>query len=131
MSIKFTINIPNNTQLAILFAGSLNGRACRYDYVTFNFETSLEELIELLKASSEEYWCGYFLEVLDIHNNGNSSASYKNVLEAYGGMCSFNDLTLNFISDSEVAKVEKIRRDLYHFCKSKKRGPFGAFGFKE
>ena len=95
-----------------------------------NYEKSLEELVLLLKNSSEEHWFGYFSDALASHRSGNISASYRKVLDAYGGMCSFNDLTLNFISDAEVMTVNQIRSDLYHFCKSKRRWPFGVIGFK-
>jgi hypothetical protein len=93
------------------------------------FDNLIVDLINLLEKSSEDHWASYFKNVLQLYRSGKTSKAYKITLQAYGGMCSFNDLTLNFISDEEVQRVEAIRSYLYTFCKSKKRDPFGIFGF--
>ena len=93
------------------------------------FDALIIELISLLERSSEDHWVEYFKKVLELNNEGRVRQSYKATLNAYGGMCSFNDLTLNFISNEEIERVLTIRDELYRFCKSKQRGPYGIFGY--
>lgn len=93
------------------------------------FDDLIIELIALLERSSEVHWAEYFIVVLKLYNDGKIGQSYKATLNAYGGMCSFNDLTLNLISNEEVERVEVIMAELYSFCKSKRRGPYGIFGY--
>ncbi len=94
-----------------------------------NYQRSIETLVKLLNKASEEHWVLYFTDALDLYKNGKPAASYKKVLNAYGGMASFNDLTLNFITEEELYEVVCIRSSLYAYCKSKRRGSFGLFGF--
>lgn len=89
------------------------------------YAKTLEELISLLVKSGENHWANYFSEALKLYKGGNLKSSYKKVLGAYGGMDSFNDIVLNFITDEEVERVLKIKTWLYSYSKTHKKGIFG------
>ncbi len=85
------------------------------------YEDDLERLILLLEKSQEGRWSDYFKDVLTTYTSGDEDESYKKVLSAYGGMRSFNDLTLNFINADQVSEVESIRSSLWDYCQRKKK----------
>ena len=91
------------------------------------YEEDLERLILLLEKSQEECWPDYFKDVLVTYKTGDEDGSYKKVLSAYGGMCSFNDLTLSFISAAEVSEIEAIRSSLWDYCQKNKKKLWGIF----
>lgn len=91
------------------------------------YEDYLDRLIFLLEKSGEDHWVCYFKEVLAICKSGNKNRSYKKALSAYGGMCGFNDLTLNCISDSEVKEIQAIRSYLWSYCRLNKKKMWGVF----
>ncbi|WP_421774779.1 DUF6966 domain-containing protein [Gracilimonas sp.] len=82
------------------------------------FDKTLEELITLLLKSGENHWASYFTEVLELYNSGNKNKAHKKVLGAFGGMRSFNDIGLNFITNEEVDRVLEIKKWLYNYSKS-------------
>ncbi|MEQ8579915.1 MAG: hypothetical protein RIC57_08740 [Balneola sp.] len=89
------------------------------------YDQQLEELISLLLQSSENHWAKYFTEALYFYNSGEKNKSYKKVLGAYGGMGSFNDIGLNFITNEEVERVLEIKKWLYSYSKKHKKNIFG------
>ncbi len=98
----------------------LRTRALSVMFTEMDYEQELNELIILLDKAKEDHWARYFRESLNKYNNGHTNRSYKHVMQAYGGMGSFNDIILNFISDEEYSRVEEIRESLWQFCKSNK-----------
>ena len=112
-------NFNNFNSTRRLNAGSLCSTAF------MKFDKILEELISLLLKSSENHWAKYFTEVLHLYSSGHKNKAYKKVLRAYGGMCSFNDLGLNFITNEEYERVLEIRKWLYNYSRSHKKGVFG------
>ena len=89
------------------------------------YEQQLEELISLLTKSNEDHWVKYFTEALSLYKSGKENKSYKKVLGAFGGIGSFNDIGLNFITDEEVERVLEIKELLYSYSKSHKKNTFG------
>lgn len=100
-------------------------------------EKALNELIELLKLNYEDYWCPV-LEYLfkEFHNANLKAEVVKKILSIYGGMGSFNDLSLSrkhkvvigvsfresigeeefLILKGESEKLDKLRTELYEAC---------------
>ena len=89
-------------------------------FTDMKYEKDLDILIGLLAKSGEDHWARYFNDALTKYREGKTSSSYKHVLGAYGGMGSFNDIVLNFISNEEISKIESIRESLWLYCKEHK-----------
>jgi hypothetical protein len=68
-----------------------------------NLIAKLDELIALLKAESEVHWCNWMERVKQKLENSDY-AGVEDLLGAYGGMGSFNDLVISQnAKDGEIA----------------------------
>ncbi len=61
----------------------------------------LLQLIELLKKNQNQNWANYFSACIMVDGKIN----IENILQAYGGMCSFNDFSLSAYQE-EVKRQE-------------------------
>ncbi|QQL46200.1 DUF6966 domain-containing protein [Sulfuriroseicoccus oceanibius] len=80
-------------------------------------EATLMRLIHLLEKAKEDNWVIYFGNALERLQQGNTEKAKQVIRRAYGGMCSFNDLGLNFITDKEYEEVLKLRNELWELSK--------------
>ena len=71
-----------------------------------------EELIQFLKAHDQDHWANWFSESLILTKNKKAEGLQK-VLGAYGGMGSFNDLTLQVtLEDGSINIPEESNKRL-------------------
>jgi hypothetical protein len=89
--------------------------------------TRLAELVNLLNGVEEAHWLEWFSKALVKIENGDGSG-YTNVLGAYGGMGSFNDLIIHpsnghAVSETVAEQLDKrldiLRSDIYQLVRSK------------
>ena len=76
-------------------------------------ESNVDRLIQLLHKANEEHWSSYFQVVSNLLKEGKITKAKKRILGAYGGMGSFNDIALNFISDEEYDEVMRLSKKIY------------------
>jgi hypothetical protein len=78
-----------------------------------HLESLIIRMIEILEQASEEHWTQYFQNALQLLKKGKVVRCKKWILGAYGGMCSFNDISLNFIDEKTYNEALMLRKKLY------------------
>jgi hypothetical protein len=89
-----------------------------------NLIAKLDELIELLKADREVHWCNWMDRVKQKLENSDY-AGVEDLLGAYGGMGSFNDLVISqcnrLDSQAKNKQLDALRSSLWEMATWLKR----------
>jgi len=82
------------------------------------YSDMLKEMIELLLKSDSRHWANWFTLALEWHSSGEEGKSYSKVLQAYGGMGSFNDVFWDLPKD-EYDRLEHLKGEVWKYAKER------------
>ena len=82
------------------------------------YSDMLKEMIELLLRSDNRYWANWFTLALEWHSSGEEGKSYDKVLQAYGGMGSFNDVFWDLPKD-EYDRLKHLKGEVWKYAKER------------
>ncbi len=80
-------------------------------------EAKLDRMLFLLETYNEPNWHKYFKKAKSHLNKGRIKECKKQIIGAYGGMCSFNDdLYFDGASEEIIEEGYELRSELYDLC---------------
>lgn len=90
-------------------------------------KTQLDRFVELLGASDEKHWHGYFNSAREMLEKGEVTEAKKKIRGAYGGMCSISDaLYFNGLPEAVAQEGFQLRASLHTLSTSAGGLPAGT-----